>query len=206
MPCICARLAAALFLAAALGFLGHPAGAVELGGGTKNFTPPPGVPNYFSNEAEPFNGAHTSARLRAPSRVSPVPAPPHSYAAAPREREAVPHERGALLRRVVFRHVVVRRVVHGRVVLRHVVERRVVVHRAVVHHAVRHHAVAHRVAGRHAIAHRAAVRPAVLRHDQRRSVHVTHAAVRREAAVRPAHPAARREEVRHRPVRSGQRS
>ncbi|HVC51092.1 MAG TPA: hypothetical protein VND87_03630 [Stellaceae bacterium] len=179
-------------LAASLGLFGLPAGAVEMSAGTKNFTPPAGVPNYFGNEAEPFTGEHPAARRPGPSMVS---GPSHRSGGA---------ERFAVSRRVVLRHVVVRRVVHGHVVVRRVVKRRVVerrvayqrvasrhevhgrermmrhaghavvrtrrvatVHRVAAHHFVAHRAAAHRAAVHHAVAHHVAAHR-VVRHTASR--------------------------------------
>ena len=51
-------LAVALILGSALA--GPPAGAIEPPPGTKNFTPPRSVPDYFSNEAAPFRGVRAA--------------------------------------------------------------------------------------------------------------------------------------------------
>jgi hypothetical protein len=51
------RLALAVALAAAVA--GEPAAAVEAPPGSKNFSPPGYVPNYFSNESGPFQGGAT---------------------------------------------------------------------------------------------------------------------------------------------------
>jgi len=50
------RCAFLFLLAVAVALVAAPAMAVEMGPGTKNFTAPRNVPNYFSNEAEPFLG------------------------------------------------------------------------------------------------------------------------------------------------------
>src|SRR5689334_3999473 len=70
--------APALALAVALGFAaaGVPAGAVEPPPGTKNFSPPGYVPNYFSNESGPFQGG-ANAR-NAQSETTPFVAAPGS--------------------------------------------------------------------------------------------------------------------------------
>ena len=70
-------LAAALVLAA-------PASAVEPPPGTKNFTPPSSVPNYFSNESGPFGGGGAIARSVPPGNIVPMIAAP-----APRGRVTV---------------------------------------------------------------------------------------------------------------------
>jgi hypothetical protein len=67
-------LALGVALAIALG--GFPAGAVEAPPGSKNFTPPGDVPNYFSNESGPFQGG-ANAR-NAPSDTAPIVAVPAS--------------------------------------------------------------------------------------------------------------------------------
>ncbi len=83
------RGALALCLAAALALAGGSARAVEAGPATKNFNVPPGVPDHFSNEAEPFKAG--------PAAEGPVP------------RSTV--SRGPRSRRVAARHG---RVEHGR--------------------------------------------------------------------------------------------
>jgi hypothetical protein len=45
-----------------------PVAAVETPPGSKNFTPPRNVPNYFSNESGPFNGG-AGARTAQPGPV-----------------------------------------------------------------------------------------------------------------------------------------
>lgn len=95
------RGAIALCLAAACVFAGAPVRAVETGPGTKNFNVPPGVPDHFSNETEPFQAS--------PAAPGPVPRSTVSRG---------PHSRYAVARRGRFAHgrVVHGRVVHGRLV------------------------------------------------------------------------------------------
>ncbi|MGC2411973.1 MAG: hypothetical protein WA459_04660, partial [Stellaceae bacterium] len=50
------RLALGCGVGLALAVAGARADAVEAPPGSKNFTPPSGVPNYFSNESGPFQG------------------------------------------------------------------------------------------------------------------------------------------------------
>ena len=67
-------LALSVALAAALA--GMPAAAVETPPGTTNFTPPPYVPNYFSNESGPFQGGvntRTAQPGGGPSLAAPEP-------------------------------------------------------------------------------------------------------------------------------------
>jgi hypothetical protein len=65
--------------------VGLPAGAVDPPPGSRNFTAPRSVPNYFSNESGSFNGG-AGARPAAPAgTVYAAPgAPAGGYAAAPR--------------------------------------------------------------------------------------------------------------------------
>ena len=60
-------------LAAALA--GAPADAVEAPPGSKNFTPPTGVPNYFSNESGPFHSGGATTRAAQPAEVPVAIAP-----------------------------------------------------------------------------------------------------------------------------------
>ena len=69
-------LALALGTALAIAVAGVPAGAVEAPPGSKNFTPPGDVPNYFSNESGPFQGG-ANARST-PSDTAPILAAPAS--------------------------------------------------------------------------------------------------------------------------------
>ena len=95
------RTAALLLLGGAVAFAaaGGSANAVEPGFGSRNFTAPGSVPNYFSNEASPFQGAAGAAQPGA-DRYSAAPA--YSYAAgvAPRRyyRAARGKQRGRLAR------------------------------------------------------------------------------------------------------------
>ena len=68
------HLAVALGVALALAASGAPAGAVEAPPGSKNFTPPGFVPNYFSNESGPFQGGANTRN--APSDTAPIVAAP----------------------------------------------------------------------------------------------------------------------------------
>ena len=68
--------ALALGVALAIAAAGIPVGAVEAPPGSKNFTPPADVPNYFSNESGPFQGganARGSAVAADPNLAAPVP-------------------------------------------------------------------------------------------------------------------------------------
>ena len=71
-------LAAGVALAAAVA--GAPVHAVAAPPGSKNFTPPGNVPNYFSNEAQSFQGSATARP--APSGAGPVFAAPAPRASA----------------------------------------------------------------------------------------------------------------------------
>ncbi|MGE5271923.1 MAG: hypothetical protein ACM3JG_19875 [Thiohalocapsa sp.] len=101
-----------------VGLPAAPAAAVEMPGGTKNFTPPGYVPNYFSNESGSFNGG---ASARAAQRAI-TPA-----VAAPSQRRVVEfHRHGHHARRYAG--------VRGRTRFAH-------------HHSAHHHGVApHRAA------------------------------------------------------------
>jgi len=90
-------LAACVTLAAA--FAGTPVGAVEAPPGSTNFTPPRDVPNYFSNESGPFQGA-AGARSAQPGAVPGIAAPaPHRALAVAESRHARHHlGRGAKAR------------------------------------------------------------------------------------------------------------
>jgi len=66
----------ALSLALATAVAGMPADAVETPLGSKNFTPPADVPNYFSNESGPFQGGASARDAQpaiGPSLAAPVP-------------------------------------------------------------------------------------------------------------------------------------
>ena len=87
-------------LAAALAVAGASARAVEAGPGTKNFNVPAGVPDHFSNEAEPF----------AASPAAEGPVPRGGVSRGPRAHRAVAtrgHDRHGHHARVT-RHAAVR--------------------------------------------------------------------------------------------------
>jgi hypothetical protein len=132
------RGAIALCLAAALALAGGSARAVEAGPGTKNFNVPPGVPDHFSNETEPFKAS--------PADDGPVPRSTVSRGQRSRHVAA---------RRGRFEHGRVGhgRVVHGRVVASRGVSRSEHRGRAPVH-------IVRRVTHGHPVAHaRTAARP-----------------------------------------------
>ena len=79
-------LALGLLLAAAVA--GGPVAAVAAPQGSKNFTPPADVPNYFSNESGPFQGGATARNAQ--SDTAPVAAAP-----APRGRVLTASRRNA---------------------------------------------------------------------------------------------------------------
>src|SRR5260221_2740932 len=66
----------ALALGLALAIAGSPADAVEAPPGSKNFTPPRDVPNYFSNESGPFQGGANARNTQ--SDTAPILASPSS--------------------------------------------------------------------------------------------------------------------------------
>ena len=70
---LCPR-ALALGVAFALGLAGVSADAVEAPPGSKNFTPPGYVPNYFSNESGPFQGGANTRNAQ--SETAPIVAAP----------------------------------------------------------------------------------------------------------------------------------
>jgi hypothetical protein len=92
----------ALWLSVAALFAGGPALAADSGAGSKNFRPPPTVPNYFSNEAGPMvGGAAESQRgpLYSDQAASPARETRPAAAATPRARQhvAMAEPRGRLL-------------------------------------------------------------------------------------------------------------
>jgi hypothetical protein len=100
------RGAIALCLAAALMLAAGFARAAEPGPGTKNFNVPSGVPDHFSNEAEPF----------AASPADQGPVPRSTVSRGPRSRRVAARRGRAEHGRVVHGRVVHGRVAHGRVV------------------------------------------------------------------------------------------
>jgi len=78
-PAIAACLAIAAAVVAPMAV--QSAGAAEAPPGSKNFTSPGGVPNYFSNEAAPFVGSPNPRP--APAQPAPVIAAPAVVAPAP---------------------------------------------------------------------------------------------------------------------------
>lgn len=140
------RGAIALCLAAALTLAGGAARAVETGPGTKNFNVPAGVPDHFSNEAEPFKAG--------PAAEGPVPR--STVSRGPRARyETARRGRGRAVRgRAVHGRLAHGRVVHGRAVASRESHRG--------HAAV--HTVSRRATHGHATSHeRTAARPAARR-------------------------------------------
>jgi len=91
------RLALALGAALAIAVAGAPADAVEAPPGSKNFSPPGYVPNYFSNESGPFQGgAH--ARSAQPDTAPIVAAPAARGRAVASSRRNVRHHAKARAR------------------------------------------------------------------------------------------------------------
>ncbi|HEY1797360.1 MAG TPA: hypothetical protein VGG57_14710 [Stellaceae bacterium] len=132
------RGAIALCLAAVLALGGGSARAVEAGPGTKNFNVPPGVPDHFSNEAEPFKAG--------PAAEGPVPR--STVSRGPRARDALSRrgrgERGRVVHgRVVHGRVVHGLAVHGRVLHGHVVASRSGHRGRAVSHVEHGHAASH---------------------------------------------------------------
>ena len=151
------RGAIALCLAAAVALAGGFAHALDAGPGTKNFNVPPGVPDHFSNEAEPF----------AASPAAGGPVPRSTVSRGPRSTH-VAARRG----RVEHGRVAHGRVVHGQVGHGRVAHARVA-HARVAHGRVAHGRVAHRpVAHGRAVASRT-------EHQGRAPVHTVRRAVQR---------------------------
>ena len=67
-------LALALAVALAVAGAGVSADAVEAPPGSKNFSPPGYVPNYFSNESGPFQGGANARNVQ--SETAPIVAAP----------------------------------------------------------------------------------------------------------------------------------
>jgi hypothetical protein len=67
-------LALALLIPLAIAVAGAPAEAVDAPPGSKNFTPPRDVPNYFSNESGPFRGGANANSAQ--SETAPIVAAP----------------------------------------------------------------------------------------------------------------------------------
>jgi hypothetical protein len=110
--CWLPALAVGLVVAA----LGLPAGAVETPVGSKNFTAPPYVPNYFNNETGAFTGGRSAA---APAYMAPRAYPRSFYSGTVATHRFV---RGRVVSRSRYRHST-----HGRVIA----------HRRLVHVAPR---------------------------------------------------------------------
>jgi hypothetical protein len=88
------RFLLAVLLASAGALTGPPAGAFEPPPGSKNFTPPNSVPNYFSNEATAFRGGARPAPPGA-DRFNTAPNSATSIAAdVPRYRRGEPVSAG----------------------------------------------------------------------------------------------------------------
>lgn len=115
-------LALAAGVVFAAGMTGAPAGAVEAPPGSKNFTPPGYVPDYFSNESRAVRGGATAGTARSgagPAVAAPaLTAPGRRVATAPRRhprhhagRPARARDRIKLARGKVSAH---RHVVHPR--------------------------------------------------------------------------------------------
>jgi hypothetical protein len=114
--------ALAVVLTAVLGT--GPALAADTGNGSKNFSVPASVPNYFSNEAGPMLGPasetrrgdlYSSQTAQAPQAAAPVAAAPYRE----RQHVAMAEPRGRVIRGrrgapIVAHHVAV----HGRAVTR----------------------------------------------------------------------------------------
>jgi len=146
-----------LFLGLAATLIAGDARAADTGNGSKNFSTPQSVPNYFSNEAGPMMGA-ASETQRGPLYMGQTygqlqqPAARTAVVEAPRYRQHVAFAmpRGRMVRwrggRVVPHHVIV----HGRPVYRIVTRGSLHRHTAyVAHRAVTHAGHATRVSSSH---------------------------------------------------------
>jgi hypothetical protein len=115
----------ALWLSVSVVVVAAPALAADTGNGSKNFSVPSSVPNYFSNEVGPMLGPAAESRrgvlYQGQTAEAPRAAASAVTTAPPRERQhiAMAEPRGRLIRGrrgapVVARHVAV----HGRAVTR----------------------------------------------------------------------------------------
>jgi hypothetical protein len=108
------RLALAVCLAYGAGLSVEMAGAVEPPSGSRNFTAPNHVPNYFSNETAPFrgtSGGQIASPGGGPVAVTPVQTERGTVASNRRARQNSVHagrQRAKLARGKASRHQVVR--------------------------------------------------------------------------------------------------
>ena len=103
--------ARALCVALAVMLAAPAAGAIEPPSGSKNFTPPGSVPDYFSNESGPFRGA--GGAVAAPPSAAPVVAAPAPHPAVAARRHVRRHLVSAAKARGHRRLVGRRAAVHG---------------------------------------------------------------------------------------------
>ena len=97
------RLAVAVCVALAAALAGTPVDAVEAPAGSRNFSPPSNVPNYYSNESGPFQGG-ANARTAQPGAGPAYAAPaPRSRIAAASRRIGRHHARGTATARGRYR-------------------------------------------------------------------------------------------------------
>jgi len=121
---------------------GGPALAGETANGSKNFSPPTTVPNYFSNEAGPMLGGTAESRRGElfPSQLAGAQGVrPAATAAAPTPAAAAPAARQHIAMAEPKGHLVRS---HGRIVAHHVAvhghsHRRVAAHGSSRHHVTR---------------------------------------------------------------------
>jgi hypothetical protein len=103
------RLTLAVCLVCGLGAVAETAAAVELPSGSRNFTAPSHVPNYFSNETAPFRGT-SGGQTAAPGAGPVVAVPGTAVPEAASSRAARQHsvqagrQRARLARDKVGRH------------------------------------------------------------------------------------------------------
>lgn len=117
------RLAGIAWLALAAAVATPPAGAVEPASGSRNFTAPGDVPNYFSNESGPFHSG-ANAHVVQPDAAPRLAAPPSRRRLASTVHR---HDRGHLMHagrahgrsRLARSHAVA----HGHVVQAHAARR-----------------------------------------------------------------------------------
>lgn len=97
------HLALALCVALAVAVAGMPADAVEAPPGSRNFTPPADVPNYFSNESGPFQGGANARNAEPGAGPSVAVATPRGRVASLSRRNARHHSARAAKSRGRYR-------------------------------------------------------------------------------------------------------
>jgi len=169
-------LALALCFGLGVAVAGGPADAVEAPPGSKNFTPPPEVPNYFSNESGPFHSG-AIARSAEPGAVPMVAAPASRDGHAVASRRAASRHHPAHLAKATGRT----RLAHGKVSA----------HRQVAHAgaARRGHAAESKIAHAGATRRGHAAEPKIAHAGAARHGHAAEAKVAHAGAARRSHAA-----------------